>query len=138
MSNHPIHSYDSGLMTPANGMERIGAVLSHGSLLLMLPFFVPLAVLLIFPLIQPGSAYVRHQAIQATLFHLFALIAGGALWGATWALWALILIGWPFAIVMTIVSSLFTIWTLWIALVATWKAFQGVPYRLPVVGGFGD
>jgi uncharacterized membrane protein len=48
------------------------------------------------------------------------------------------LISWPVAVLFGIIGGLVLLWGLWIELVATWKAFNGAPYRMPVVGGFGQ
>ena len=41
-----------------------------------MPFVLPLAIWLLFPLVQP-SAYVRHQAVQAMLPYIEAHLAAG-------------------------------------------------------------
>lgn len=135
MSHHP-YSPDTSLMAPASGPERLLAVVSH-SAIFWGPLLVPLAVLLLRPLITPDSYYVRHQSMQALLWHLFAWIIGGALWGVAWGLMIIPILGWIAGALLMIPAGLFTIWTLWIALVATIRGFQGRPYQLPIVGNIG-
>lgn len=135
MSNHP-YLPSSQLPVPATGGERLAAVLAH-SAIFWGPILVPLVIWLLAPSGALGPSYVKHQSMQALLWHLFAWVVGGVLWGAAGFFWWLFLIGWPIALIITIVASLYTVWVLWIAFVATWKAFQGVPYQLPIVGNAG-
>jgi uncharacterized membrane protein len=156
MSRYPVSYETQGLLAPASGPERLAGVISHGSMLIGMPLFVPVIVLLIFPLIQPGSRFVRHTAIQALLFQLLITVVGGLLLGIASAAFSLpiisavvpvlglilapiaAIVSWPVALVFGIIGGLVLLWGLWIELVATWKAFNGEPYRMPVVGGFGS
>lgn len=155
MSQYPTAYETQGLLAPASGPERLAGVISHGSMLLAMPLFIPVVVLLIFPLIQPGSRFVRHTAIQALLFQLVITVVAGLLLGIAGVAWGLpfitavvpilgvvlgplaALISWPVALVFAVLGGLVLLWGLWIELVATWKAFNGEPYRMPLVGGFG-
>jgi uncharacterized membrane protein len=155
MSQYPLTYETRGALAPASGPERLAGVISHGSMLLAMPLFVPILVLLIFPLIQPGSRFVRHTAIQALLFQLVIGVVCGVLFGigglafgfsafmlAIPVLGLILgplsaLISWPVGVIFLVLGGLFALWGLWIELVATWKAFNGEPYRMPIVGGFG-
>ncbi|MEB3195900.1 MAG: DUF4870 domain-containing protein [Candidatus Sericytochromatia bacterium] len=117
------------------GLERLAAGVAHGAPFLGVPLLAPFLIWLLFPLLRP-SPYVRHQAMQAVLFHLFAVILLTPLWAAAMALWYVILIGWPFALPLTILAGVVSLWMGWVVLVATWKALHGEAYRMPVVGGF--
>lgn len=156
MSQYPTSYETARMMAPVSGPERLAGVISHGSMLLGLPLFVPVVVLLLFPLIGYNSRFVRHTAIQALLFQLFIMLVAGLLLGIASAAGSLpfltavvpilgivlapiaALISWPVAILFGIIGGLVLLWGLWIELVATWKAFNGAPYRMPVVGGFGQ
>ena len=136
-------------------LERLAGVISHGSMLLAMPLFVPIAVLILFPLIGGSSRFVRHTAIQAFMFQILVTVLGGLLLGLAGAAFGLpfitavvpvlglvlgplaALISWPVALVFGLIGGLVLLWGLWIELVATWKAFNGEPYRMPIVGGFG-
>jgi uncharacterized membrane protein len=155
MSQYPASYETQGLMAPVSGPERLAGVISHGSMLLGMPLFVPVVVLIVFPLIQRGSPFVRHTAVQALLFQLLITVVGGLLLGIASAAVSLpfiaavvpvlglllapisALVSWPMAVLFGIVGGLVVLWGLWIELVATWKAFNGEPYRMPIVGGFG-
>jgi uncharacterized membrane protein len=155
MSRYPVSYETQGLLAPASGAERLAGVISHGSMLIGLPLFVPVIVLVIFPLIRPGSRFVRHTAIQALLFQLLITVVGGLLLGIASAAFSLpiisavvpvlglilaplaAIVSWPVALIFGLIGGLVLLWGLWIEVVATWKAFNGEPYRMPVVGGFG-
>lgn len=139
--------YQPGLPQPSSGAERLAAVASHASLLLGIPLVGPLAVLLVFPMLQPASAYVRNQALQAFMFHLLLTIVGGvlgagasALFGFTFLFppftWIFALLNWPLALALVLVAGGLFIWGVAIALVASLKAFLGEPYTLPIVGSW--
>jgi uncharacterized membrane protein len=130
LNHHPLNPADA----PQTGLERLGAALSQGSILLGAPFVMPILVLVLFPFVHKSSSYVRDQAIQALLFHVLVVVVGGALWGAAIVFWHIFLIGWPFALVITLLAGAFSLWAWVIALVATIQALRGNPYRLPVVG----
>lgn len=156
MSQYPTSYETSRWMAPVSGPERLAGVISHGSMLLAMPLFVPVLVLLLFPLVGRSSAFVRHTAIQALLFQLLIMLVSGLLLGISGAFWGLpfitavvpilgvvlgpiaALISWPVALGFMVVGGLVLLWGLWIELVATVKAFNGTPYRMPVVGGFGQ
>jgi uncharacterized membrane protein len=155
MSQYPTSYETRGLMAPVTGLERLAGVISHGSMLLAMPLFVPVAVLVVSLLVQGRSSFVRHTAIQALLFQLLITLVGGLLLGIAGVAWGLpfitavvpvlglilgplaALISWPVALVFAVLGGLVVLWGLWIELVATWKAFNGEPYRMPIVGGFG-
>jgi uncharacterized membrane protein len=157
MSNHPIHAYDSPLLAqaPTSGLERLAGVISHGSMLAGFPLFVPIVVLLVFPLLGGNSRFVRHTAVQALLFQLMVTVVGGILLGIAGTFFAapfltavfpplLVIFGpivavltWPIALIFALLGGAFVVWGVWIELVATWKAFKGEQYRMPIVGGFG-
>jgi uncharacterized membrane protein len=136
MSHYDLSTYETAIGAPASGLERLAAAASHGAPFLAMPILLPFLVWLLLPMVQP-SPYVRHQAMQAMLFHLFVTIVGAAVGGAATALWMIPILGWPPALVLTLVAGVFGIWAVVIMIIATWKAFQGEPYRMPVVGGFG-
>lgn len=155
MSQYPTSYETARYMAPATGPERLAGVISHGSMLLGMPLFVPVLVLVLFPLIQRSTPFVRHTAIQALLFQLLIMLVSGLLLGIAGAAWGLpfvtavvpilgvllgpiaALISWPVALIFMIIGGLVLLWGLWIEIVATWKAFNGQPYRMPIVGGFG-
>lgn len=110
------------------------AGLAHGSAFFS-PMLLPFAIWLLYFLLG-GSFYVRHQAMQALLFHLLATLILTPLWAAVWALWMLVVIGWPFALVLSLVAAPLSLWVIWVVLVATLRSFQGREYRMPLVGGF--
>jgi uncharacterized membrane protein len=120
------------LASPA-GWERLAAATAHAAPMLAVPLLGPGVIWVVGGLLG-GSRFVSSQALQALLWHLFATVLLAPLWGATYALWMLILIGWPFAIVMTLVSGVASLWFFWHCLFATLAAFAGRPYRLPIVG----
>lgn len=123
---------------PSTGEERIAAAACHAGPFFGMPFLLPVAILLLFPVLRPMSPYVRHQAIQSVLFQGFVLIVGGTLTGVAVVFFHILIIGWPIAAVFGLAAVIFWAWAALIALIATFKAVQGVPYRLPVVGGFGS
>lgn len=125
----------SSLPAPQTGLERLAAAASHASLVLAIPFLLPLLVLVLYPFLGPPSAYVREQSIQALLFHLLVTVVGGGLLGLG-SILASTIIGIPLALPLWLVGGGFTLWGWVISLVATVKACQGVPYRMPIVGGF--
>ena len=116
------------------GMERLMAGLAHGSAFFS-PILLPFLIWLIYFLLG-GSFYVRHQAMQALLFHILVTLILTPVWAAVWALWALVLIGWPFAFALSLLAAPVTLWAIWVVLVATVRGFQGRDYRMPLVGGF--
>ncbi|MEB3328743.1 MAG: DUF4870 domain-containing protein [Candidatus Sericytochromatia bacterium] len=131
-SSAPLTTHVPGVLLPPAGWERLAAAAAHAS-----PVYAPLLGPVVIWLLGGslgGSPFVGRQALQALLFHLLATVVLTPLWGATYALWALILIGWPFAIVMTVVSGVASLWFLWHCLRATLAAFGGRGYRLPIVG----
>lgn len=117
------------------GFERLMAGLAHGGPFFSLPVVLPLLVWFVYYLAR-GSLYVRHQAMQALLFHLLAMLVLSPLWAAVVALWGIVLIGWPFALVLSGVAGCLSLWAIWVVLVATVRGFQGRPHRMPLVGGF--
>lgn len=137
MSQYPTIRPDALLPEPTSGTEKFVAAASHASPFFGLPILVPLVVLVAYPALAPASAYVRYQAMQALMFHLFVTIVAGALFGAATGLWALVLIGWIPALVLTILGGLFLMWAIVIEVLAVLKAFNGAPYGLPVVSQFG-
>lgn len=144
----------AGLTGPGSGADRLAGVVAHGSMLLGLPLVVPVIVFLASPLLT-NARYVRGTALQALVFQLVITLVAGLLIGVASAafsaaflagaipLLGLLLapiaavIGWPVAAAMGLAGLAVLVWGLWIELVATWKAFQGEPYRLPLVGGLG-
>ncbi len=144
----------AGLSGPGSDADRLAGVVSHGSMLFAMPLVVPVIVLLLAPMFS-NARYVRGTAIQALLFQLVITLGGGLLLGiagvffsAAWIVGAIpllgllfgpltALIGWPVAAVLGLAGLVVAVWGLWIELVATWKAFKGEPYRMPIVGGFG-
>jgi uncharacterized membrane protein len=137
MSDYYLQNYDTDFIVPANGMERLAAAASHGAMILAAPFLLPLAIYILFPLLGGSSPYVRHQAVQAMLFHLFFLFGTTVFGSVTMFLLHILIIGWPFAAVTGLAGGIFFIWGCVVMLIATVRAFQGRPYRMPVVGGWG-
>jgi uncharacterized Tic20 family protein len=136
MSIDPMRSYASSCLAPISGAERAASAVAHASIVLGFPFLGPIGVLLLYPLIVGPSAYVRQQAMQALLFHLFVSLVTGVLFAVAWFCFhILILIGWPIALVAGLAGLGLLIWGWVVELIATVKAFQGQPYALPVVGG---
>lgn len=130
----PSSSLVTAAPAPETGLERLAAAASHASLVLAMPFLLPLLVLVLYPLLGPPSPYVREQSIQALLFHLLITVVGGGLLGLG-GLLASTIIGLPLALPCWLVGGGVTLWGWVISLIATIKACQGVPYRMPVVGG---
>lgn len=146
---------DAYALAPVDGSERAAAAIAHASFFLGMPFVLPLAIWLLFPIVQP-SAYVRHQAVQAMLFHIVTLVLTGV-FGTLVVLGvlasffgSLIAVGspadsvyqwlhasWPFTLALTAGFGLFWLWTLVIMVIAVVKAATGQPYRMPLTGGFG-
>lgn len=155
MARFPDSYETQGLMTAPSGAERLAGVISHGAMLFAFPLFVPILVLLLYPLVGGRSRFVRHTAIQALLFQLFLTVVGGGLLGIAGAALSLpviaavvpvlglllapiaALIGWPLGVALGAIGVLVLLWGIWIEIVATWKAFNGESYRMPIVGGFG-
>ncbi|MDB5101074.1 MAG: hypothetical protein JWM80_5495 [Cyanobacteria bacterium RYN_339] len=137
MSDFYLHTYDSDLMVPATGIERLAAASCHGAMILALPFLLPLGIYILYPLLGGTSAYVRHQALQAMLFHLFFLFITTAFTSVTVFLLHIIILGWPFAAVTGLAGGIFFLWGCVVMVIATLRAFQGRPYRMPLVGGWG-
>ena len=145
MSNYDMSNYDSAGVVPHSGAERLAGVVSHGSMLLMMPMIWPIGVFLISPLLGPGGRYARSTAVQALLFQLVITTIGGGLltiagifFGAAFLTGAIPLLGlilgpvvallsWPAALVFGVLGVVVAVWGLWIELVATWKAFNGEP-----------
>lgn len=125
-----------GLALPPSGPERLSVAACHGAILIGVPFVLPLAIWLLFPLMQPPSPYVRSQALQALMFHVFILLTSGVAGALAAAFWFLFLIGWPFAAFFGLISLGLIVWGSWYSLIAMIRGFQGRPYRLPVVGGW--
>lgn len=155
MSRYDLSPYETGALGgPGSDADRLAGVVSHGSMLLALPLVVPVIVFLASPMFTNGR-YVRGTALQALLFQLIVtLVAGLALsvagmffsaaflTGAIPLLGLLLgpitaLIGWPVAAALGLLGLAVMLWGVWIELVATWKAFKGEPYRMPLVGGLG-
>ena len=155
MSHYPSPSETQSLMTPTSGTERLAGVISHGSMLLAMPLFIPLVVLIVYPLVAGPSRFVRHTAVQALLFQLLIALVGGGLLGIAGLFWGvpfltaaipplavilgplLALLSWPVALVFLLAGCAVVLWGLWIEVLATYKAFKGERYRMPIVGGFG-
>lgn len=137
-------------LAPATGSERAAAAFAHAGAFLLLPFLLPLGIWLYFSAVQP-SAYVRHQAVQAMLFHLIVTVASSifgmvllvALFGSFVAtifaesLTRWLYMAWPVTLGIGVIAGLFTVWSTIVMVVAVVKAAQGQPYRMPIVGGFG-
>ena len=138
---------------PSTGLERGAAAFSHGAQLLGVPFVLPLAIMLIFPLFQP-SEYVRRQSLQALAFHLLVTLISGGLFGLAFVLGlfgvveAVLRAGpdgellvlpanWGLAMLSVLAGLLVLLWGSILALVATVKSLRGEPYNLPLVGNLG-
>jgi uncharacterized Tic20 family protein len=139
------------MLAPLSGAERAAATACHGAVFLGMPFLLPFAIWLLFPLLGEPSTYVRHQAVQAMLFHVLVTVVGSAFFVAvviaffgsiaasalasTFTRW--LHMAWPVTFAVLIAGGLFLAWATIIMLIATWKAAVGRPYRMPLVGGFG-
>lgn len=151
----PHHAPAAGLV-PVSGAERLAGVVAHGSMLLFMPLIWPVGVFVLSFVMGAGGRYARSAALQALLFQLLITIVGGGLlsvaaafFSVAWITGAVPLLGlllgpitallsWPAALVFLLLGGAFFLWGIWIEAVATWKAFNGDPYRMPLVGGFGD
>ena len=158
MSDHydlsPHHAPSAGLV-PCSGAERLAGVVAHGSMLLAMPLIWPVAVFCVSFLMGAGGRYARSAALQALFFQLLVTIVGGGMlslslgfFGLAWITGAVPLLGlilgpltallsWPAALLFAVIGGLFFLWGIWIEAVATWKSFNGDPYRMPIVGGLG-
>ena len=137
-------------LAPVNGTERAAAAFAHAGAFLFMPFVLPLCIWAYFSAIQPSS-YVRHQALQAMLFHLIVTVATSvfvtvlaiAFFGSLFAsalaesLTRWLYMAWPVTIGLGVLAGLFTLWSTIVMVVAVVKAAQGKPYRMPIVGGAG-
>lgn len=130
--------FSNAVSTQVSGPERLAAAASHASLVLGIPFVIPLLVLFFYPMLQPSSAYVRAQALQSLMFHLFLAIVGGVLGALAAIFFHIILIGWPFAAACALGALGVIVWGSIVELIAMVKTFRGKPYRLPVVGGWSS
>lgn len=137
-------------LAAVTGAERTAAAFAHAGAFLFMPFVLPLGIWAYFSVVQP-SAYVRHQAVQAMLFHLLFTVAT-SLFGTLLVImffssviasvvaesitrW--LYLAWPVTLGVGAIAGLFTLWATIVMVVAVVKASQGQPYRMPLVGGFG-
>lgn len=144
-------TYESAVSVPVTTLEKVLAGCAHGSMLLGIPFLIPIGTLLFASFVQP-SDYVKKQSVQAIAFHvltsvIFAVIliaaAGFGFFGLiSAALTAqqagtemMLPANWGIAVLLAIGAFVFLGWASIIALVATVRGFQGKPYRYPFVGG---
>ena len=137
-------------LAPVTGSERAAAAFAHAGAFLMMPFVLPLAIWAYFSAVQP-SAYVRHQALQAMLFHLIVTVATGVFLTVLVAMFfgsllasafaesvtRWLYMAWPVTLGVGVIAGLFTVWSTIVMVVAVVKAALGQPYRMPIVGGFG-
>lgn len=137
-------------LAPMTGAERVAAAFAHAGAFLFMPFVLPLGIWVYFTVLQPSS-YVRHQAVQAMLFHLIVTVAGSvfatvllvAFFGSFIAtilaesITRWLYMAWPVTLGIGVLAGLFTVWSTIVMVVAVVKAAQGQPYRMPIVGGFG-
>jgi uncharacterized membrane protein len=137
MSDYQMHAYDTDMMVPATGAERIAAAACHGAFVFALPFVLPLIIYFLFPIVQPQSVYVRHQALQAGLYHLFVFFIGTVLFGIGHVFLLIPILGWPFAAFFYLLGAVFCVWAFVVMFIATMRAFQGRPYKMPLVGNWG-
>lgn len=143
-------AYETAVSAPVTTLEKVLAGCAHGSMLLGIPFLIPIGTLLFASFVQP-SDYVKTQSVQAIAFHLltgmiFAVLliaaAGFGFFGLITAALAAQQAGtdmvppanWGIAVLLAIGAFLFLGWASIIALVATVRGFQGHPYRYPLVG----
>ena len=155
MSPYELGPYETAhLSGPGSGADRLAGVVSHGSMLIGLPLVVPVCVFLASPLFDNGR-YVRGTALQALVFQLIITFVAGLLLGVAGAFFSAAflagaipilglifapiaaVLGWPVALAFGVLGAAVAVWGIWIELVATWKAFNGEGYRLPIVGGLG-
>lgn len=142
--------YGDYALAPVDGSERAAAAFAHAGAFLAMPFVLPIAIWAWFSFVQ-RSAYVRHQALQAAVFHLLVTVAGGvfatviavAFFGSLIAsilaesITRWLYMAWPVTIGIGVIAGLFTLWSTIVMVVAVVKAALGQPYRMPIVGGFG-
>src|ERR1035437_9350313 len=83
--------------------ERAVAVACQVSPLVGLPLVLPLGAIFLLPAFGRPSPFVRQHAMQAVIFHLLVLVVTGTLLAMVHFFFALILIGWPMAILLGIV-----------------------------------
>lgn len=136
MSEFHTEIYGSDHLVPASGTERLAAAAAHGALALASPFLLPVVIFFLYPIAFGPSAYVRHQSLQAALFHLFFMFLTTMFGTATVFFLHILIIGWPFALVTGLLGGAFGVWGVIVMVIATWRSFQGLPYRMPVVGNF--
>ena len=146
MSDSILLGHDpSDYLVPQSGIERFVAAACHGALVVGMPFILPFCVWL-GTFVLPTTHYVRNQAMQALLFHaFFLLVSTGAIFGFHAAGFAAILgffgvvfhpllLAWPIALALAVGCSLLLLWCVMVMFIATLRALQGQPYRVPVVG----
>lgn len=139
------HYKTADMPVPASTPERLAGVISHGSMLLAMPIVIPLVVLVIHPFLIGPSRFARHTAIQALLFQLLVTVVSGTLLAITSFMFLALpsvfppfaLFSWPLAAVFGLLGGLVLLWGGFIEVVATYKAFAGEPYRMPIVGSIG-
>lgn len=149
----------TAIAAPPTTLEKVAAGAAHGSMLLGIPFVLPVGTLLFAMFVQP-SPYVKHQSLQALVFHLVVSIVFGALLmgaaalgllGFLMAAFSAVLSGdpeavqtglevalpanWGLAMLLILLAGLFLAWASLMSLIATIKGFQGKPYRYPLIGG---
>lgn len=155
MAPYELGPYETaGLSGPGSDADRLAGVVSHGSMLLAMPLVVPVIVFLAAPMFS-NSTYVRATALQALFFQLLVTLVAGLLLGVAGAFFSAAflagaipllgllfgpiaaVLGWPVAAALGLAGLVVAVWGAWVELVATWKAFKGQPYRMPIVGGLG-
>jgi uncharacterized Tic20 family protein len=118
------------------GLQRVAIAFSHAGFFLAMPFLLPLAIWFLFPtFFEDTGGQVKEQSLRAMLFHLIVVIVSAVLWGVTYALFAIVIIGWPFAAVTGILALAFSVWSTIVILIAVIKSASGEIYHLPFVGG---
>lgn len=147
----------TALTTPTTGFDKVLAGAAHGSMLLGIPFLLPIATLVWATAVQPSS-YVKNQSLQALVFHAVTTFVGGALFVAAGlfgffplflAIWAAVQTGadpnaaiesipvnWAMMGLFIFLGAAFLVWSSLLALIATVRAFQGRPFRYPLIGQF--
>lgn len=136
--------HELAALEPSTGLDRLLAAAGHaGGLAVVGLGWFPALVWLFAPMVSTTPAYLRHQALQALLFHLLSFVVGSGLWGLATLFFygsALIItapVFLPLAGLFGLAAGVFTVWAAVIMVIATVLAVQGKPYRMPMVGRIG-
>lgn len=136
--------HELAALEPSTGLDRLLAASGHaGGLAVVGMGWLPALIWLLAPAVSAQPAYLRHQALQALLFHLVTLVVVSVLGSLAWgfAYGSLLIITapvfLPLALLLGLGSGLFYLWSVVVMLIATVQSVQGRPYRMPLVGRIG-